>query len=226
MRLQFLDTSSLHLAAGDFALLVRLAESFELVVVFEKESQVLEGHVDGGAAADFLVQLDGILATREGLIDFLLDLVVRVAEEDARVGVAGGHLRLGAFEGGEEDGVDDGWFDETDSGRVVPALPEIRVLVDGAGDQTRDFDDFFGIGAEDEGEARGKGGGGLRGWKGKFGDIVAVVEAKRSFDLVVCRSLTHFTDIGVKGSGETTVDELGICEDECVFQVEAYSYDV
>lgn len=114
-----------------------------------------------------------VLAAGEGLADFLLDLLVRVAEEDAGVDVAGGHFGFGAFEGGEEDGVDDGGLDEFHAGRDVAALSEVGVLVDGAGDEAGDFGDFFGVVAEDEGEAGGEGGGGLHGGEGEFGNVVA-----------------------------------------------------
>jgi len=122
--------------------------------------------------------------------------------------------------------VDNGWFDETNSRGVIAALPKIRVLVDGAGDQTGNFGDFLGIGAEDEGEAGGEGGGGLHGWESELGNVVAVVEAKCPFDLVVSRSFAHFADVSIEGGGEAAVDKLGVGEDESFFRIEAYGYDI
>lgn len=69
--------------------------------------------------------------------------------------------------------MDDGRFDVAHARRDVAALAEVRVLVDGAGDEAGDFGHFFGIGAEDEGEACGEGGGGLHGREGEFGNVVA-----------------------------------------------------
>lgn len=98
-------------------------------------------------------------------------------------------------------------LDELHPGRNVPALPEVGVLVYGAGDEARDFGDFFGVVAEDEGEAGCEGSGGLHGREGEFCDVVAakgvnftheklpswnhlrIIEAKRALDLVVCGSL-------------------------------------
>ena len=170
--------------------------------------------------------LDGVLAAREGLADFLFDLVVRVAEEDAAVGVGGGHFGLGTPEGGEEDGVDDGGLDEAEARGIVAALAEIGVLVDGAGDETGDFSDFFRVGAEDEGERGGEGGGGLHCREREFGDVVGVVEAEGAFDLVVGGALAHFADVGVEGGGEARVDELGVGENEGFLKVEANGDDV
>ena len=62
---------------------------------------------------------------------------------------------------------------EAEFRRLVAALPEIGVLVNGAGDQTGDLGDFLGVGAEDEGKGGGEGGGGLHGGEAEFGNIVA-----------------------------------------------------
>ena len=122
--------------------------------------------------------------------------------------------------------MDDCWLDVPDARGVVAALAEIGVLVDGAGDQTWDLCDFLWVGAEDEGEGCGEGGCGLHRRECEFGDVVGVVEAKGSFDLVVCGALAHFADVGVEGSGEAGVDELGVGEDEGFLGVEADGDDV
>ena len=117
--------------------------------------------------------------------------------------------------------MDDCGLDVPDARGVVAALAEIRVLIDSAGDQTGDLCDFLWIGAEDEGEAGGEGGCGLRCWEGELGDVVCVVEAKGSLDLIICGTLAHFADVGVESGGEAGVDELGIGEDEGFLGVEA-----
>ena len=66
----------------------------------------------------------------------------------------------------------------------------------------------------------------MHGGKGKFGDVVAVVEAKCAFDLVVCGALAHFSDIGIKGRGKTAVDKLSVGEDESLLHIEADGNDV
>lgn len=105
------------------------------------------------------MKLSGVLTAGEGFADFLLDLIICVAEKDARIGVAGRHFRFRAFKGREEDGMDDGRFHQANARSNVTALAEVRVLIDGTGNQARDLGNFLGIVAEDKGEACGKGGG-------------------------------------------------------------------
>ena len=69
--------------------------------------------------------------------------------------------------------MNEGRLDEAELIRVVAALSEVGVLVDGAGDQAGDLGDLFGVGAEDEGEGGRECGGGLHGGEAEFGDIVA-----------------------------------------------------
>jgi len=66
-------------------------------------------------------------------------------------------------------------LDVTELACVVAALAEVGVLVYGARDEAGDFGDGFGVGAEDEGEGGCEGGGGLHGWEGELGDVVAGV---------------------------------------------------
>jgi hypothetical protein len=70
--------------------------------------------------------------------------------------------------------VDDGWLHQANARSNVTALAKIRVLVDGTRDEARDLCDFFGIIAKDKGEAGGKGGGRLHGWKCKLANVVTV----------------------------------------------------
>ena len=102
-------------------------------------------------------------------------------------------------------------FEVAELAGVIAALSEIGILVDGAGDETRDFGNALFVGAEDEREGGCEGGGGLRGWKGEFGDVVAmlrsvscvplregrncrvklpVIESKGPLNLVDCGSLS------------------------------------
>ena len=69
--------------------------------------------------------------------------------------------------------MDDCGAHEAEFRRLIAALPEIRVLVNGAGDQAGDLGDFFGVGPKDKGKGGGEGGGGLHGWEAKFGNVVA-----------------------------------------------------
>ena len=57
--------------------------------------------------------------------------------------------------------------------RVVAALPEVRVLVDGAGDEAGDLGRLLAVLAEDEREGGREGGGRLRGREGELEDVVA-----------------------------------------------------
>lgn len=64
-------------------------------------------------------------------------------------------------------------FDVVQAGCDVAALSEIRVLVDGTGDEAGDFGYFLGFRAEDEGKTGGEGARRLHCRKGKFGNVVA-----------------------------------------------------
>lgn len=57
-----------------------------------------------------------------------LDLLGSVCEEDGGVGVAGTHFGLGPLQGGEEGGVQQGWFRIADPGGDISRHPEVRVL--------------------------------------------------------------------------------------------------
>ena len=122
--------------------------------------------------------------------------------------------------------MDEGRFEVGEARGVVTALAEVRVLVDGAGDQAGDFGCEFGIGAEDEGEGGREGGGGLHGWEGEFGDVVGVGEAECALYLVVCGAFAHFANVSVESGAGAIVYEVGVDEEEGFGGVEADGYDV
>lgn len=220
--LQVLNADLLDLAGHHFAGLVGLLDARELLVVLHEEGEVLEGDVGFGVAAQLALFLGGVLPAGEGeAVDFVLDLVRRVGQEDRRRVDARGHFRAGALERGQEDGVDDGWLLVLHFLRVVAALPEIRVLVDRARDQARDVAHAR-AGAEDVWEGCREGGCGLDGAEEKFTDVVAVVEPERAFNLVDGDPRRHARHVLV----ERPAHEREVGEDECFCGIEADRDDV
>lgn len=69
--------------------------------------------------------------------------------------------------------MDDGGLQIAHFGRIVSALAEIRVLIYGAWDKTRDFGNLFCLCAEDERKTGGESSRRLHGWKVEFSDVVA-----------------------------------------------------
>jgi len=91
--LQLGDTNLLQLASHHLAFLIGSADAFQLLIILQEESQVLERHIHLGVAAQLAVHLGGFLATREGkLVDLVLDLVRCVAHEDGGAIDTSGHL--------------------------------------------------------------------------------------------------------------------------------------
>ena len=68
--------------------------------------------------------------------------------------------------------MDDSRLDETHFWCIVTTLPKIRILIDSARDQTRDFGDLFEIGPEDKRKACGECRSRLHGWESKLGDVI------------------------------------------------------
>ena len=64
---------------------------------------------------------------------------------------------------------------------IITTLTEVWVLVDGAGDETRNRADFFRVGAENMGKGGCKSGGGLSGWEVKLANVVAAEESEKGF---------------------------------------------
>ena len=103
------------------------------------------------------------------LVDLVLDLRGGIVHVDARVDVGRAHLRLRALERGEELGVDERGLRVLELDGDVAREPEVRVLVDCAGDEAGDV----GLRAEDLREGVGEGGRGLDGGEVDFSDIVS-----------------------------------------------------
>lgn len=115
------------------------------------------------------VELDGLSPAREGvLVDLVLDLVGGVGHVDGGVLVAGAHLGVMAEQGGDELGVDQGRLWELEPGGNVPGDAEVRILVNGGGDQAGDVL----LATKDVGEGAREGGGSLDRREGDLADVV------------------------------------------------------
>lgn len=67
-------------------------------------------------------------------------------------------------------------------------------------------------------------GGGLNGWERKLADVVWLIEAENTFDLVVINVFLHFDNVGVK-----MLNVFDVWENECLGGVESkrnYVFDV
>ena len=221
--LHVLDAYLLDLTGHHAAGFVVVSYPGELVVVLEEEGEVLVGHVDLGAPAEFFLFLGGVLAAGEGVaVDLVLDLVGLVGEEDGRSGDRGRHLRAGALQGGQEDHVEEGGFLVFHLLGAVATLAEVGVLVDGAGDQAGDGADFGLVRTEDVWEGGCVGGCGLGCGEVEFAYVGAVVEAEGALDLVDGHVLGYHADVLVEG----TAHEVEVTEDEGLLGVEAHGDDV
>lgn len=91
------------MAAQKLTSLVLLLDLKQLVVVLKEECQVLVGDIDFEVAAFLAMLLNGLSASRFGiLVDLLLDLSGCIRDQNGRVGHAAAHLRLLTLQGGEE----------------------------------------------------------------------------------------------------------------------------
>jgi hypothetical protein len=106
---------------------------------------------------------------------------------------------------------------------IVTALAKIGILVDGAGDQAGDL---LMVGAEDEGKGSSKGSGRLHGRESEFGNVIAISKAKGAFNLIDGCSFAEKANISIEGGPVTTIDEVRVNEDECLFDVEANGNNV
>lgn len=86
----------------------------------------------------------------------------------------GTHLASWSTKRWEELGVDQSRFLIFKSAGHIPSESEIRVLVDGAGNQRRDFLDRFGICSKNVGEGGSESCASLYGRKVHFSDVVTV----------------------------------------------------
>ena len=152
------------------ALATHLADPRQLLIVFKEEGEVLVRDVDLGIAPKLPVLLLRLLAAGEPvLVHLVLDLRGRVRHEDARRGVARAHLRLRALQRGEELAVQQRRLRVLELGGDVAREPEVRVLVDRAGDEAGDVRGR----AEDLREGVGEGGRGLDRGEVDLPDVVA-----------------------------------------------------
>lgn len=99
---------------------------------------------------------------------------------------------------------------------VLTTLPEIRILVDCARDQTRDGRDLLSIRAKDMREAGGEGRGGLSRTEMEFTNVVAVVKPESSLYRVDCDALGHPAHVLV----ESAANKIKIAEDEGLLHIE------
>lgn len=216
--LQFSNTFLLDFPCEHLARLVGHANPLELVVVFQEESEVLEGNVVLGVTAVLALQLCGVLATGEGVfVDLVLDAVWRVTHEDGRGVHAGRHLGAGTLQGGKENRVDQSGFLVLHLLCVLATLPEVRVLVDSARNQTGDRRNLLPVGTKNMRETGRKGSSRLSGAKMELPDIVAVIESKGPSYGVDCDPLGHPAHVFVKSAA----DKVEIAEDECFLRVKS-----
>lgn len=98
-----------------------------------------------------------------------------VAHEDCTTVNTGTHLATWSTKRWEELGVDQSRFLIFKSAGHIPSESEIRVLVDGAGNQGRNFLDRFGICSKNVREGGSKSCASLDGRKVHFSDVVAIL---------------------------------------------------
>jgi len=101
-------------------------------------------------------------------VDLVFDLIGLVRHEYAAIGVACAHFGLGTLKSREEFGVDQSWLGVLELWGNVASEAEIRILVNGAGDEAGNV----GSSAEDLREGRGKARGSLDCRKVDFANVV------------------------------------------------------
>ena len=84
--------------------------------------------------ASYTLSYRSVDATKKIKIDVFL-----TGEHDARGRVAGAHLGLRSLQRREEYGEDERRFGESHSRRHIARHPEVRILIDGAGNQATDI---------------------------------------------------------------------------------------
>lgn len=111
-------------------------------------------------------------------INLILDLIGCIAHVDTRIRITRAHLCLRALEGREELAMHQRRFREFEFLSDVAREPEIRILVDCAGDQAGDLVDLgcfdtWSAAGEDVREGGREGGCGLDGCKVDFANVVS-----------------------------------------------------
>jgi len=99
-------------------------------------------------------------------------------------------------------------FRVTKARRDISRDSEIRILVYGARNESRDLSNLFLVCAEDMWESGGECSGGLDGNKVRFAHGIAVIETEYSFRLVQRNGPAYFDHVLVKGAAH----ELEVAE--------------
>mmetsp|Transcript_39060 Transcript_39060/g.28879 ORF Transcript_39060/g.28879 Transcript_39060/m.28879 type:complete len:239 (-) Transcript_39060:253-969(-) len=137
---------------------------------------------------------DGLASTRERVLaDLSLNIFRFVAEEDGAVRIRAAHLCLESLEGWEERRVEACRLLVLEPRRSIPRHPEVRVLVDGAGDEGAHV---FAV-TEDVRECVAESRYRLNRRIGVFSNIIRVVEPEYSLYLVQSYQLLHTNHVSV-----------------------------
>jgi hypothetical protein len=178
--LQNFDQNGLDFRGHHLSFAVLGLDLFELLIVLEEESEVLVGDIDVEICSVLLMFFKSGTSSRESVfIDFLLDVLVRVGQEDRRGWVAGSHLLVLAEDRGEELGVDASRLEVLDSDSNVSGHSEVRVLIDALRDEAGNVGSL----AENVGEGVGERGGGLDCRVGELTAVVALVDSEYALEL-------------------------------------------
>lgn len=216
---QHCGTAFLQLSRRHLSRRIPFSNVLQLLIVVQEKGKILEAHIHVAVSAPQPMQLDRVATTRESvLLYFVFDLRGGISKQNRGVGDARRHFRAGALKRGEEFGVDQGGFLVFELFGNVPSYPEIRVLVDSAGNQTRDV----GFGSKDVRESVAKRRCGLDGGKVVFADIVRVDETKHGLCGRRVNLPRDFGDVFVECSAHVLV----VGEDKGEFGVETAGDDV
>jgi len=170
----------------------------------QEEREVLVRNILITVTAQLLVKLLGLLTTREGIgLDLMRDLFGSIRDEDGGLVRRCTHLSFGALEGGEETAVDESGLLPAESRRNIARHAEVRVLVDGAGNEALDVLSA----AKDLREAGGEGGSSLNGRETVFSDMVRIRETEGTTGLVASN-----------GSGDLGDGRIEVLDVVCVLE--------
>lgn len=106
-----------------------LCNLFQLGIIMLKKGQVLVGDIHFRIAPVLSMLLDGILATRKGvLVDLGLDLFRGIRHKDGRCRHRSGHFRARTLQGREKFRMDQGRFHVLEAACRITRYPKVRVL--------------------------------------------------------------------------------------------------
>ena len=201
---------------------VLLPDPHKLLIVLQEEAQPLIAHVHIQISPQLLLQLLGLLPSREGVdLDLPLDFLIRVRQEDGRVSVAAAHLALRALQRREELGVYQrrlslhGVMTRHQLVRHIAREPEVRILIDGARDEARQRCRVGFFASQDFGEGAAEGRRRLYGGEGRLADVGRAIEAEDSVDLVDGDGLPNAHNAGIHPPHVLQVrEEEGLISDE------------